>query len=226
MAAKTSSLQTHHVKDLRSLARADKRNPRMLTFRPPKQSTQFELEVLSDASMAPFNEGGGCGGYIVFRRNGDIIHPIIWSARKLRRVARSSSTAELLAASNATSAAVYLQELLGEISYRPKVCVLVDSRALMNLATSIKEPVGATNKVDLAAIREWFRPRVVGRIGWLPGYHNVADALTKENRMSAALLKKVLCEGEYPHHPDTIFRDAENAIEESEEERLLAKRGV
>ncbi len=38
----------------------------------------------------------------------DVAHPIYWSSRKLRRVARSTSTAEILAAADAVDMALYL----------------------------------------------------------------------------------------------------------------------
>lgn len=115
METKTNSLHTHNLEDLRALRRTDKRHAPVLNFNYPHNHTRFELEAISDASMSPATEGGGRGGYIIFRRCGDTIHPVQWSARKLRRVARSSSTAELLSASDAASSIVYLQELMNEI---------------------------------------------------------------------------------------------------------------
>lgn len=68
-----------------------------VTFLPvPFQSTQMFLNVISDAAMAPANEEKGRSGYLIFRRQGDVTHAIHWRFRKLRRVARSSTTAEIL----------------------------------------------------------------------------------------------------------------------------------
>lgn len=86
------------------------------------------MEASSDVEMSTLSEGGGCLEFVIVRRLGDLVHPIHWSARNLRRVARSISTAELLAVSDASNSLVYLKELLSEISYRPDATLFVDSR--------------------------------------------------------------------------------------------------
>lgn len=211
MASKVGNLQTHHLKDLKALVKFDKKNVPTLTFVSPNTGT-FSLEATSDAAMSKASEGGGRGAFVIVRRSGDVIHPIYWSARKLRRMARSSSTAELLAASDAANALVYLKELLSEITYRPDAALLVDSRSLMNLATSVREPIEPLNKVDLAFLRENFLLSSINEIGWLPGYHNFADGMTKDNKTSAALLLHAFREGTFPRHPDTITNVAENSL--------------
>ena len=79
----------------------------------------------------------------------------------------------------------------------------------MRLFTSIKEPTEAANKLDLAAMREFFTLQSIRAYGWVPGHYNIADALTKDNRETGALLLKVLREGTSPCHPDTYFHIAE-----------------
>lgn len=90
--------------------------------------------------------------------------------------------------------------------------MVIDSRALVNLATSIREPTEAANKVDLAFIRENFKPLTIRTIAWTPGYHNIADGLTKDNRTSASLLLRALRTGIHPHHPDMMMKHAERAF--------------
>lgn len=64
---------------------------------PTRQNTDLEFTTSMES-------GSGCrlclsmrfyqrGAFVIVRRNGDITHPIHWSARKLRRVARSSAKA-------------------------------------------------------------------------------------------------------------------------------------
>ena len=206
MASKVNRLESHHLKDLRALLKWDKRTTPTICYNTPSQSGTFILEAISDASMSSISEEGGRGAYLIYRRCNDIVHPLFWNARKLRRVARSSSTAELLAASDAASTLVYLQELIAEINYRPHAEMLVDSRALLNLATSIKEPTERANKLDLAAIRELFTLRSIRAFGWIPGHYNAADALTKDNRNTGAKILKHMPEGIYPRHPDTFMQ--------------------
>lgn len=215
MATKVSDLHTDHIRLLQSHMKSDKASAPSLLFNHPPNQGDFSLEAISDASMSSASEGGGRGACVVVRRSGDIIHPIFWSSRKLRRVARSSSTAELLAASDAVSRLIYLQALVAEISYHHTARLVVDSRALLNLATSIREPAEVVNKLDLAIIREAFTPRLVAEICWAPGHYNIADGLTKENRDTGALLNKTLREGRLPPHAETIMHTAEHEIQPS-----------
>lgn len=53
----------------------------------------FTLEAVSAASMGKAAKGGSRGSHIIMRRLGEITHPKNLSAKELRRVHMSSSTA-------------------------------------------------------------------------------------------------------------------------------------
>lgn len=84
MASKLNTLKLHHLKDLGSLLRFDKKNVPILRFLPPSTKGGFSLLAISDASMSNAADGGARGAFILVRRHGDIAHPIFWCARKLR----------------------------------------------------------------------------------------------------------------------------------------------
>ncbi len=69
-----------------------------------------------------------------------------------------------------------------------------------------KEPTERFNKTDLSAIRGAFEDGSVRQIHWCPGYYLVADALTKDNRESAAHLLRVFRDGKYPTHAESLHR--------------------
>lgn len=152
---------------------------------------------MSDGATAVANETKGRSGHIIFHRQGDIVHPIQWSARKLRRVARSSATAEILSAAKSMSNGLYLREIISELCATPHVELTVDSTALQSLSTSIKEPEERLKKVDLAAIREAFDNGTLNAVHWCPGPKLLSDALTKDNRTTASLLHAALTSGEH-----------------------------
>lgn len=89
---------------------------------------------------------------------------------------------------------------------------LMDSRSLVILGTSIRDRTGTVNKMDLAYLRENFVPQRINAIGWLPGYHKMADPMTKDNRATAALLLRTLSEFIFPPHPDTFLHHAESPL--------------
>ena len=62
------------------------------------------------------------------------------------------------------------------------------------------------SKIDLAMMRSMFENGYIQRVFWISGAYMIADALTKDNRNTAALLNKVLSEGSYEKHPDEIWR--------------------
>lgn len=96
-------------------------------------------------------------------------------------------------------------------------------------STTHHEPLEPMNKIDLSAIRELYNSRQIRAISWSPGYYNVADAMTKKNLTTAALLQKTLREGTYPLHPDRLIRTAEQPFANADDEdpsNILSQTGA
>lgn len=138
MATKMNSLHILHLRTLCSRLKFSKKSNCGLSFIIPMHTLPFQLEVMSDASMSEINESGARGGFLVVCRCGDAIHPIQWAARQLRRVARSSANAELLAAGDAVSSVLCLQVVLTELNYHHDSTLLLYSLSLVSLSTSIR----------------------------------------------------------------------------------------
>eukprot|EP00171_Calliarthron_tuberculosum_P004588 IDg4588t1 len=206
MATKVNKLMRHHLKDLKSLIKYCKSSTPHISFKPVHQEGGFYLGYLLRRKYGWQSRKCARGGYIIMRHHGDVVHPIYWSSRKLRRVARSSTTAEILAAADAIDMTMYLQALLSEVSYSHPFELSTDSRSLFNLATSTKEPSESMNKADLASMRLAFENGTMRACNWTPGYYLAADGLTKDNRESSSLLLKIFREGLYPKHPDNLQR--------------------
>lgn len=216
MARKVSALRIRHLKRLETIVNNHLKSPQTVVFNHSTTSSRFSLHAISDASMGTSNDAAR-GGFVIFRRNVDTVHPICWNAHKLRRVSRSSSTAELLAASYNANMPAYIQSLLKELLYRHPVELTVDSRALFDLSTTVHEPFEPLNKIDLAAIRQMYNPSQIDSISWSPSHYNVSDALTKNNLTTADLPLKILREGQYAHHPDHLVHTAEQPLEVSDD---------
>lgn len=138
--------------------------------------------------------------------------PIQWKARKLRRVARSGSTGELLSASVEFSTLMYRNHLLSELTYFHQDTMLIDSRSSMNLATTIKELTEAMNKIYLSLFRENFSPKSMANFGWVSGHYYIAYFMTTDNRNYATLLLRALQDDTFSAHPDTIIRCGERSF--------------
>lgn len=92
MATKVDKLLKHHTKDLRALVKYYTQVASPIY----KSNTPFSLDIYCDASTGNKGDNHGRDGFIFFCRSGDIVLPISWKYRKLRRVSRSTLTAEIL----------------------------------------------------------------------------------------------------------------------------------
>ena len=105
-----------------SHAQASKTQGATIRFLSPDfdQKSNFVLDVITDGAMANKGDDKGREGYIIFRRLGNIVHRIQWSARRLRRVSRSSSTAKTIAPADAASSGLYLKHVLVSLLPSPQ----------------------------------------------------------------------------------------------------------
>lgn len=101
MAAKSKAILVHRLKDLAAMIKYAINKAPVATIRSvsekKKTNNSFSIDVYPDGAMVTQKKGTARGRYIMFRRCGEIFNPIFWASRRLRRVARSSGTAEIIA---------------------------------------------------------------------------------------------------------------------------------
>lgn len=160
-----------------------------------------------NGDMAASGETRGRGGRIIFRPLGNLIHPIHRSSRLLRRVSRSSSTTEILAAADATSNEPYIKAILSGLNIHLDLQFPVDSATLASLSTFVRELQERLNKIDLAAIKDTCDDGKLGASHWRPGQKLLADTITKDNTVTANLFYRVLVTGLHsqPYETRTIL---------------------
>lgn len=108
----------HHLKYLKSLFTSDNKNVPTLRFISPTLPGKFTLEATSDAFMTKPQYGRRVGRSLLFAYLVIKISPyLLWTAQKIGRSARSSSTSEILAATDAVSALTYFQCMLPDNTY-------------------------------------------------------------------------------------------------------------
>lgn len=203
-AMKCSDLRLHHLRALNATLRTIKKSSCAITYL-PSDNQPFELEAMSDASMQMKDEKTNVReGIIIFRRSQNIVHAIGWVSRLARRVARSTSTAELLAAADAVDKLTFFKYLLQEFSDNQTTELILDSRSAFHLCSTQKEPEEVKNKIILASIREEYHLGSMTTIRWTPGQSHLADALTKDNQEIAKLLDGVMESGIHSH-PDSSY---------------------
>ena len=135
-------------------------------------------------------------GFIIFLtdKNGSSV-PISWSSRKTKRVARSTLTAESLAAIEAVDNAILIKAAVEEVLGRhiPPICALVDNKSLAEVVKTTNVPAEKRLIIDLGALREMIEQKTL-ILEWVPTEKQLADVLTKQGASKEKLIR-VLCRG-------------------------------
>ena len=157
------------------------------------------VSAFSDASFASLGNGASQLGHIIFLhdKEGNCV-PLAWASRKARRVARSSLTAETLAAVEAIDAAEALKKLVEEILgiNLPKLRLYVDNKSLFDSARTTNSLADKRLLIDLSAIREMIERDELD-LKWVSSEDQLADVLTKAGA-SKQKLTAVISSGRLP----------------------------
>ena len=177
------------VRDLKSSCESE------IKIRPMNQSSLM-ISTFSDASFANLDNGASQLGYLVFIHDDlGISVPIAWASKKLKRVARSTLTAETLAAVEAIDRAHVIKKIVEEMLHTilPPVNVYIDSKSLYETATTSNQVADKRLLVDIASIREMVNNNEV-KLHWVSTADQLADVMTKEG-VNRQKLKEVLSNG-------------------------------
>jgi hypothetical protein len=203
-----SEISTLAVKDIKTMNAAIRRLRRKLpqiarmVFRRPYRARDegpFWL-TFSDAS---FHEDASRNrsGALICRTFGleasSTVHVIDYCSHKLRRVARSTKTAETLAASEAYDRSYYCRALLRwmKIGAMQGIFLVLDNSSLYADVSTTRTPKEKRLKVDLALLREAFEIGTLSAVIWAESAAQLADALTKADENSDSRLLAVLGDG-------------------------------
>jgi hypothetical protein len=139
------------------------------------------LTVFCDAAGP--NEEGTQGGRLAALTDDDghrVSAWVFWESRKVRRVCRSTATAETLSLGEAFDTSMWLRKLWYELSGQAvEVRLIVDSLGVTKNLLTTKLTVEKRLRIDLAVVRQGLR-RGEFSLTWVPSRANLADALTKE----------------------------------------------
>ena len=161
--------------------------------------SDFNIAVYSDASYGNLTDGSSQIGFIVFLydKNGRSA-PISWASKKAKRVARSTITAETLAATEAVDNAIVLKKMIGETTRREigPITLYVDNKSLHDAVQTTNVLTERRLLIDMAALREMVdRQELV--VKWLTTENQLADVLTKQGVNKQKLIS-VLTSGRLP----------------------------
>ena len=135
----SSSISSATMKDIHTANKAIKylkNNPVSIQF-PRLDLSNIFLEAYADAAFGNLPSGSSQGGYLIFVTDGKRHVPVSWSSHKLKRVARSTLTAETIALNDAIDMAIYFSTMLTEVlnhKQKMKIICYTDSNSLYEAA--------------------------------------------------------------------------------------------
>ena len=163
----------------------------MKVFFPRLQSLDAcHLECFSDASFGNLSDCGSQGGFIVFLkdRSGKRC-PLLWQSKKIRRVVKSTLSAETMALLDCAEAAVYINFILCEVSgCQPlEVSCFVDNKSLVDSLQSTNAIEDRRLRIDMAVLRGMLDAKEVKSIAWIASAQQLANCLTKRGASTVQL---------------------------------------
>jgi hypothetical protein len=176
-----------------------KANSNKIHLRYKKLKPPLQLIAYCDASYGNLPDGGSQGGHIVFLTDATMnAAPLAWRSRKLRRVCRSTLTAETLSLADTIDVCVWMKHIIDEIDDSKLLTTVVrtDNHDLFEAAHSTKACEEKRLIVELGSIRESVRAGEID-LQWVSKDNQIADSLTKQGA-NTNLLVNILNEGVLP----------------------------
>ena len=151
----------------------------------------LHLVVYTDASLANLPDQGSQSGYIIFLANeSKQCIPLNWQSKKIKRIVRSSLSAETIAFADALDA-VALQATISQILYynRKEIPIFVhtDNRSLFDTINSTTNVTEKQLRIDIAVIKDTLQ-RFACNVYWIPAEKHLANCLTKHGVSNKLLL--------------------------------------
>ena len=194
ISTKVNKVTLQDVEILNKVVRDIRNHPLTLVFHKLSLS-DIHLVLYTDAAYGNLHDGGSQGGYLVFISDGIYATPLDWSSHRLKRVSRSTLSAETQALLDGIDAATYYAHTIEEVMHlgKVKIYALTDSKSLVDNAKTSNVTDEKRLRIEMAAVREFIeREEVI--LSWIDTKSQLADCLTKEGA-SPKLLRRVLKEG-------------------------------
>ena len=188
----STSLNSATVDDLMQANKAVRKcKQRSVSIKFPQLQKPLHLVAFCDASYANLRDGSSQGGIIVFLKgkNGKVA-PLSWASRKIRRVCRSTLTAETLALLEVSETCFWLSNIINELlnDTLETTEIFTDNKSLYEAAHSTTAVEEKRLRVDIAAIRQSItRKEFV--LKWIETKLQLADTLTKQGADATKLLE-------------------------------------
>ena len=154
----------------------------------PLDRESLKLVVFADASYANLTDGGSQGGHIIFLADGtQRAVPLAWSSKRIKRVVRSTLSAETLSTVDALDTAHLVMSMLKEVVGKQiPIELYTDNKSLYDSVSTTNYVLDKRLRVEMSSLRECYETGEV-RFKWIETNGQVADVLTKRGASKAKL---------------------------------------
>ena len=154
----------------------------------PLNLNSIRLVTFADASYANLSDGGSQGGCIILLADEDYnAVPIAWASKRIKRVVRSTLSAETMAAVDALDTAYLIKKILQEIvSHEIPIEMYTDNKSLFDSIRTTNLVEDKRLRVDISSLRESYETKEV-MFNWIDTKNQVADVLTKKGASKVGL---------------------------------------
>ena len=153
--------------------------------------SNLRLVVYSDASLGNVQDASSQIGYLIFLVDGHNSAVLVsWASKKSKRVARSTLTAETLAATEAIDNAVVMKESIEEILkiQLPPIILRTDNKSLHDAIRTTNTLSEKRLMIDMSALRQMSDRKEV-EVQWISAKLQLADVLTKDGADKRKLMQ-------------------------------------
>lgn len=162
--------------------RKAKYNQYRMSFPCLGSSESMELLLYTDAAYANLSDRySSTGAYVILLKgNNGKTCPIAWSAKKIKRVVKSTLAAEALSLTEGLDACYFVRSILCEMFLIENVLIkcYTDNKSLCQNVHSTKLISEKRLRMDLASIKESVSAGDIS-VTWVPNTHQISDCLTK-----------------------------------------------
>ena len=130
-----------------------------LKYQPIREN--HKIVLLTDASFGNLPNGGSQGAHLMYLAGDDNTYNLVlWWSKRIKRVAKSSLTAETLALSEGVDSAYYISTLFAEIMYgsidndKLPIEAYVDNKRLIDAMKSTKFVTDKRLHIDISSVKE------------------------------------------------------------------------
>lgn len=153
----------------------------------------WRVLVFTDASLGNLSDGvssaAGCVVCVV-DGNGNC-SSIAWGSSKIRRVVRSTLSAEMLAMVEGADLAIYLRHILTELiatKWPIPIHAIVDNKSTVDTVHSTHSVDDKRLRIDVGYVKQLLEQGVISSISWVPGSRMIANVLTKRGAPGSQIL--------------------------------------